>query len=84
MHIQPINQVFSPSKKDVDQARRIVEVYEQAESEGLGATSIDGRMIDEATYKIANETITTSEMIINRENMWKAMSEKMREKGNST
>lgn len=63
MHIELINQVFSPSEKDVNLAKKIVESYEEAKSRGLGATSVEGRMIDEATYKMAKETLLLYEII---------------------
>lgn len=63
MHIDSINQVFSPSDEDVESATRIVEGFEEAKKKGLGATSIGGKMVDEATYKVAKETLTLSEMI---------------------
>ena len=44
------------------QARNI----EEAKKKGLGATSIGGKMVDEATYKIAKETLTFSEKIAKR------------------
>lgn len=65
-HIEPINQVFSPSEKDVSTARKIVEAYERARSRGLGAASVEGRMIDEATYKVAREILRIHEMIIKK------------------
>jgi len=63
MHIEPINQAFSPSEREVESARNIVEAYEEARKRGLGATSVEGRMVDEATYRMAKETITIHEMI---------------------
>jgi citrate lyase subunit beta/citryl-CoA lyase len=66
MHIEPINQVFSPSEKDVNSAKKIIEAYEEAKARGLGVASVEGRMIDEATYKIAKETLRLYEMIIKR------------------
>lgn len=66
IHIEPINQVFSPSEKDVNSAKKIIEVYEEAKSRGLGAASVEGRMIDEATYKMAKETLKLYEMIIKK------------------
>ncbi len=65
-HIEPINQIFSPSEKDVNLAKKIVEAYEKAKAIGLGAISVEGRMIDEATYKIAKEILMTYEIIIKR------------------
>jgi citrate lyase beta subunit len=66
MHIEPINQVFSPSERDVNSAKKIIEAYEEAKARGLGAASVEGRMIDEATYKMAKETLRLYEMIIKR------------------
>lgn len=66
MHIESINQIFSPSEKDVDLARKIANEYEAAKAKGLGATSFEGRMIDEATYKLAKETLVISAMIAKR------------------
>ena len=66
MHIESINQIFSPSEKDVDLARKIANEYEAAKAKGLGATFFEGRMIDEATYKLAKETLVISAMIAKR------------------
>jgi citrate lyase subunit beta/citryl-CoA lyase len=63
MHIEPINQVFSPSERDINSAKKIIEAYEEAKARGLGAASVEGRMIDEATYKMAKETLRLYEMI---------------------
>ncbi len=42
-----LNQGFSPSEEDIARAQRIVEAYDKARSEGLGAIELDGKMIDE-------------------------------------
>lgn len=39
-------EAFTPSPDELDQARRILEAYEAAESAGRSATSLDGTMID--------------------------------------
>lgn len=41
-----LNRVFSPSPEEIDWARRVVAAADEAESAGLGAVSLDGRMID--------------------------------------
>jgi len=41
-----LNDGFSPSDADITQARRVVKALEEAEAQGLGAVSLDGRMID--------------------------------------
>ena len=44
--IDPINNCFSPTKQELDKARRIIEAYNNAELVGRGSTSLDGLMID--------------------------------------
>ena len=44
--IDPINSCFSPTQLELDQARRIIEAYNNAEVVGRGSTSLDGLMID--------------------------------------
>lgn len=66
MHIGLINQIFSPSERDVDTAKKIIKAYEEAKARGLGATSVEGRMIDEVTYKMAIETLAMHETITKR------------------
>ena len=41
-----LNDGFSPSPDEIAEARRIVETFDAAESEGRGAISLDGKMID--------------------------------------
>ena len=41
-----INQGFSPSKDEIIYARKVVAVFEEAESQGKGSTSLDGQVID--------------------------------------
>ena len=41
-----LNEGFSPSDTEVAQAQRIVDALEKAEAQGLGAVSLDGKMID--------------------------------------
>jgi citrate lyase beta subunit len=65
--VGPVNEVFSPSKTDVDRARRVVAAFEEAREQGSGAISLDGRMIDEANYRQAADLITAAEEIAARE-----------------
>jgi len=41
-----LNELFSPSPEELDQARRVVAALEQGERDGQGAVALDGRMID--------------------------------------
>ena len=51
------NQVFTPSKEEVTKAERIMEAMEQATRDGKGAVSLDGRLIDIASIRMAEALI---------------------------
>jgi len=44
--IELLHNLFAPTQKDVDQARRIIDAAEEAEHNGLGVVSLNGKMID--------------------------------------
>jgi citrate lyase subunit beta/citryl-CoA lyase len=44
--IGPIIEAFAPTEAELDYARRVVFVFEEAEASGSGATFLDGKMID--------------------------------------
>ena len=41
-----VNRIFSPSRDEVAEARRIIAAAEAGEAAGRGAVSVDGRMVD--------------------------------------
>ncbi len=47
------NEVFTPSAAEVAKAKRIMEAMAQAAREGRGAVSLDGRLIDFASIRMA-------------------------------
>jgi len=53
--IEPCNRIYTPTKEEIEKAKKIVEAYEKAVAEGLGALSVDGLMVDDATIKIAQK-----------------------------
>ena len=55
------NEVFSPSDAEVELARRILEAMEQAAAEGKGAVSLDGKLIDAASIKMAENLVARVE-----------------------
>jgi len=52
-----INDSYTPSSSMVDYARRVVEVFNEAENKGRGATSLDGQMIDVPVVKRAQKVL---------------------------
>ena len=57
------NKVMSPSEKEVNQAKRILEAMEQAKKEGKGAVSLDGRLIDIASIRQAEVLVQKAKLI---------------------
>jgi malyl-CoA/(S)-citramalyl-CoA lyase len=55
------NEVFTPSDAEVDRARRILAAMEEAAKEGKGAVSLDGRLIDAASIRMAENLVTKIE-----------------------
>ena len=51
------NEVFSPPPAEVDRARRILVALEEAAREGRGAAQLDGRMIDAASARMAQNVV---------------------------
>jgi malyl-CoA/(S)-citramalyl-CoA lyase len=57
------NEEFSPSAKEVDRAKRILEAMAQATREGKGAVALDGRLIDIASIRQAEVLVKKAEQI---------------------
>lgn len=57
------NEVMSPSAAEVTKARRILEAMKQAEKEGKGAVSLDGRLIDYASIRQAEVMVEKAAML---------------------
>jgi malyl-CoA/(S)-citramalyl-CoA lyase len=55
--VELANQVYSPSETEVTKAKRIMDAMEQAKKEGKGAVSLDGRLIDIASIKMAENLL---------------------------
>lgn len=51
--IDAINETFSPSTKEIEYARRVVQAFEEAERSGSGSTSLEGKVIDVPVVKRA-------------------------------
>jgi malyl-CoA/(S)-citramalyl-CoA lyase len=61
--IELANQVYTPSEAEVIKARRIMDAMAQAAKEGKGAVSLDGRLIDIASIRMAQALIAKADSI---------------------
>ena len=59
--IETINVCFAPDDAEIEQARRIVEAFQEAERLGRGSTSLDGRVIDVPVVKRARALLAKAE-----------------------
>jgi citrate lyase subunit beta / citryl-CoA lyase len=52
-----VNEVFSPTEREVERAKKVVAAYEEANAAGSGSVSVDGHMVDAASIKLARNTL---------------------------
>ena len=64
--IEHANNVFSPPESEVDKSQRILDELKKAAAEGKGAAQLDGRMIDAASARMAENVINISNLIQSR------------------
>ena len=57
------NKVFSPPEAEVNKAKRILEELDKAAKEGKGAAQLDGRMIDAASARMAENIVNINKRI---------------------
>jgi len=61
------NDVFTPPAGEVERARRILHALDEAAREGRGAAQLDGRMIDAASARMAQNIVQIAAAIAARE-----------------
>lgn len=61
--IELANDVFSPPAAEVDRAHRILEALREAEAAGRGAAQLDGKMIDAASARMAENVVNIDQAI---------------------
>ncbi|MFZ9366912.1 MAG: HpcH/HpaI aldolase/citrate lyase family protein [Burkholderiaceae bacterium] len=61
--VELANQVYTPSEAEVTRARRIMQAMDEAAKAGKGAVSLDGRMIDIASIRMAEALLAKADQI---------------------
>ncbi|MEI8127780.1 MAG: CoA ester lyase [Actinomycetota bacterium] len=64
--VDPCNDIFAPSAKEVDFASRVIEAFETAQAEGLGVVTVDGRMIENLHVDNARRSLALATAIAER------------------
>jgi citrate lyase subunit beta/citryl-CoA lyase len=52
-YLEIINDCFTPNAAQMEQALRVIQAFEAADANGVGAIQLDGRMIDKPVYQRA-------------------------------
>jgi citrate lyase subunit beta/citryl-CoA lyase len=55
--IEIANDVYAPTAKEIERARRVVDAVREAEAAGAGSANLNGVMIDAATTRLFEVTL---------------------------
>jgi len=64
--VGPTNSAFAPSESDVEHAGEVIEAYEQAQADGRGVVTVNGRMIEHLHVRDAQRILALHEAITAR------------------
>jgi len=66
MQIEAANGIYTPSAKEIDYARRVIDAYREALKRGTASTTVDGKLVDVAMAKTAQRVLDLVQSIENR------------------
>ena len=61
--VEIANRAWAPSEDDVEHAGRVIAAFEQAQREGRGVVTVDGRMVENLHVDEARRTLATAEAV---------------------
>lgn len=61
--IEAANEIYTPSAREIDYARRVVAAYDDAVARGIGSIAVDGKLVDVAMAKTAQRVLDLVESI---------------------
>lgn len=65
--VGPLNRGFSFDQEEIERAKRVISVLEQAEADGLDAVALDGKMVDVPVAERARRLLSRAEAIACKE-----------------
>ena len=54
-YLDIVNEVFSPTPVEIERAQAVMAAHQSALEKGRGAVSVDGRLVDQATIRMARQ-----------------------------
>ncbi len=64
--VEPCNRLFAPGPDELDQARRVIEAFEEAERQGRGVATVDGRLVENLHVAAARRALAHAAAIDRR------------------
>jgi citrate lyase subunit beta/citryl-CoA lyase len=61
--VEVANRVWAPSEAELEHAQRVIEAFEEAERDGRGVVTVDGRMIENLHVDNARRTLAVAAAI---------------------
>ena len=61
--VEPTNEIWAPGDEEIDHARRVIDAFEDAEADGRGVITVDGRMIENLHVDNARRVIAVAAAI---------------------
>ena len=61
--VEPTNRIWAPTAEQVEHAERVIAAFEEAEAEGRGVVTVDGRMIENLHVDNARRVLATADAI---------------------
>jgi citrate lyase subunit beta/citryl-CoA lyase len=61
--VEPCNEVFAPSEAEIASSREIIAAFEEAQAEGRGVVTVNGRMIENLHVDEARRTLAVADAI---------------------
>jgi len=61
--VGPCNEIFSPSREEVDWSRKIIDAFGQPENENKGVIVVEGQMVERLHFGMAQRTVDIADRI---------------------
>ena len=62
--MEVVHRVFTPTEHEVEHARRVIEAFEKARTEGKGVIQLDGQVIENVHVDMASRVLELAEKVI--------------------
>ena len=61
--VEPCNEVFAPDADEIDHSRRVIAAFDEAQADGRGVVTVDGRMIENLHVEEARRILAIADAI---------------------